>query len=216
MNRYYAKRPGGAAYEYTEDELVAAFDRGEVAGWVARRSDLPDWVPVEDIFAAPVPRAKRVPPPRRTAPSMADTAADLQRLHDLKTSGAIDEAEYIALKQAVIARATAPVQEGQSGDDPSPDYDPDDDRPNRRTAPLESHRGSLILTLGLISLLPPLCFLGLFAMSMGQHDLHRMREGYMDRSGEGMTRAGFILGAITSLLLFLGCLFGGYVVIAGR
>jgi hypothetical protein len=215
MNRYFAKRPGGAAYEYTEDELIAAFDRGEVDGWVARRSDLPDWVPVEDIFAAPVPRARRVSTPRRTAPSMADTAADLQRLHDLKTSGAIDEAEYAALKQAVIARATAPAQEPED-DDPSPDYDPDDYRPNRRTAPLEPHRGGLILTLGVVSLIPALCFLGLFAMSMGQHDLHRMREGYMDRDGEGQTRVGFVLGAITSSLLFLGCLFGGYVVIAGR
>lgn len=214
MHQYFAKRPGGAAYEYTEDELIAAFDRGEVDGWVARRSDLPDWVPVEDIFAAPAPRARRVPSSQHTAPSMAETAADLQRLHDLKSSGAIDEAEYAALKQAVIARATAPVEEPT--DDEPADFDPDDYRPTRRTASLEPHRGTFILLLGVLSFIPVFCLFGLFAMSMGQHDLHRMREGYMDRSGEGMTRAGFILGAITSVLLFLGCLVGGYVVIAGR
>jgi hypothetical protein len=35
---------------------------------------------------------------------------------------------------------------------------------------------------------------------MGSADLKAMEEGSMDREGEGMTRAGYIIGMITTIL----------------
>lgn len=202
---YYAKRPGGPAYEYDEPELAAVFDRGEVDGWLVRGTDWAEWVgwvPVEEEFGAP-PRARRVSEP---TPSFSDTAGELERLHDLKSRGVIDDAEFAALKQAVIARFT----NLPAATEPTPDADAS---PARRRLTVEPHRGQLILTLGILGCVPVFCFLGLFAMSLGQHDLNRMRDGYMDRSGETQTRMGFRLGVMASVLLFLGCCFGGYVTI---
>jgi len=81
---------------------------------------------------------------------------------------------------------------------------------------LEAHRGGLILTLGILGWIPFLCFLALFAMSMGSHDLDMMRKGYMDRSGEEQTRLGFLLGTMASILLLLLCGFGGFLFVVGR
>jgi hypothetical protein len=67
------------------------------------------------------------------------------------------------------------------------------------------HRGSAVLTLGILSLVT--CFvgiiLGIIAWVMGQSDLQEMRAGRMDSDGEGMTNAGRICGIIGT------CLWGG-------
>ena len=60
---------------------------------------------------------------------------------------------------------------------------------------LEPHHGGTILTLGI---------LGIIAWVMGQSDLEKMRAGRMDRSGEGMTQAGRILGIIATILWAVG------------
>jgi hypothetical protein len=91
-----------------------------------------------------------------------------------------------------------------------PQYDDndyrDDDygeaRPRRRW--LQPHRGTLILVLGILSLV--VCGpLGIAAWVMGNTDLAAMRRGEMDPSGEGTTQAGRICGMIASILMIVVC-----------
>ncbi len=71
---------------------------------------------------------------------------------------------------------------------------------------VEPHRGGLVLTLGILGLV--LCgFLGPFAWYMGAQDLDKMRRGVMDKSGYGVTQAGYILGIIATILTVIFCLF---------
>jgi len=77
------------------------------------------------------------------------------------------------------------------------------------TGYLRDHRGGAILALGILGIVP--CFIcGIVAWAMASGDLKEMRAGRMDRSGEGLTRAGMICGIIgvvlTSaiVLLYLG------------
>jgi len=68
---------------------------------------------------------------------------------------------------------------------------------------LMPHRGALILVLGFLGLV--LCQVcGPFAWIMGNKDLKEMREGRMDRTGEGSTIAGKICGIIGTCLLVFG------------
>ena len=61
--------------------------------------------------------------------------------------------------------------------------------------PLAAHRGTLILILGILSLV--CCFIcGIVAWVMGNGDLKEMAAGRMDPAGEGMTKAGKICGII--------------------
>lgn len=70
----------------------------------------------------------------------------------------------------------------------------------RTSAKLEEHRGTLILVLGLCGLF--VCFLcAPAAWIMGSQDLLKMRIGDMDRSGYRLTRAGYVLGIIGTLLI---------------
>jgi hypothetical protein len=79
---------------------------------------------------------------------------------------------------------------------------------------LPSHRGVLILILGILGLitcpiLPP------FAWVMGNNDLAAMRAGRMDPSGQGLTEAGRICGIIGTVLVALGLVIGlGFVLFA--
>ena len=66
------------------------------------------------------------------------------------------------------------------------------------------HRGGLIFVLGLLGFMSCPIF-SLLAWVMGSHDLGEMRAGRMDRSGEGLTQAGQILGMIVSVLLLVAC-----------
>ncbi|MDB5306390.1 MAG: hypothetical protein JWO38_592 [Gemmataceae bacterium] len=67
---------------------------------------------------------------------------------------------------------------------------------------MEPHRGTLILILGVLSLVvTPL--IGPFAWWMGATDLRKMQTGVMDPDGENETRIGYILGVIATVLLML-------------
>lgn len=67
---------------------------------------------------------------------------------------------------------------------------------------VEPHRGTLILILGLLGFC--CIFTGIAAWIMGGSDLKKMQAGQMDRSGEGLTKAGWILGIVTTALSILG------------
>lgn len=70
---------------------------------------------------------------------------------------------------------------------------------------LTPHRGSTILVLGILSLI--MCApLGIPAWFMGSHDLSEMKAGRMDREGESLTQAGYVMGIIGSILMIFGIL----------
>ncbi len=72
------------------------------------------------------------------------------------------------------------------------------------------HRGGLILVLGLLGFVVGCPIFSLMAWVMGSGDLREIRSGRMDPSGEGLTRAGQILGmliAIPSIVIAVIVLF---------
>ena len=71
----------------------------------------------------------------------------------------------------------------------------------RYTAP---HRGVLILILGILSWVIGCFPLGIAAWAMGSNDLAEMRRGRMDPSGQGLTRAGQVIGIIHVVLTVAG------------
>ena len=75
---------------------------------------------------------------------------------------------------------------------------------------MKPHRGSLILTFGILGLVVCQVF-GIAAWVMANNDLREMDQGYMDLTGRDFTRAGRILGmvATASMLISLTilCLF---------
>ena len=83
--------------------------------------------------------------------------------------------------------------------------------------PLTPHRGVLILVLGILSIV--CCFIcGIVAWVMGNNDLKQMAAGTMDRSGEGLTKAGKIcgiVGIVVQLVLLVLQLLGlGFITIS--
>jgi predicted RNA-binding Zn-ribbon protein involved in translation (DUF1610 family) len=67
---------------------------------------------------------------------------------------------------------------------------------------LQPHRGGTILALGILGWV--ICFpMGIAAWIMGNEDLRKMDQGQMDPSGEGLTRAGRILGIVQCVLLLV-------------
>jgi hypothetical protein len=67
---------------------------------------------------------------------------------------------------------------------------------------MKSHRGTLILVLGILSLV--VCApIGIAAWVMGGSDLKEMDAGTMDTTGRGMTQAGKICGMIACILLLV-------------
>ena len=82
-------------------------------------------------------------------------------------------------------------------------------------ANLTPHRGGMVLTFGLLGLLL-FAPLGIAAWVMGNKDLASMREGHMDKSGEGTTLAGKILGILATTLMIFGVIvfFGAMAVLA--
>jgi predicted Zn finger-like uncharacterized protein len=87
-------------------------------------------------------------------------------------------------------------------------WDDDDDFPRRRRRrrvrrDAVPHRGTLILVLGILSIV--VCgFFGPVAWVMGSNDLNEIRAGRMDPEGESSTQAGQICGMIGTGLLVLG------------
>ena len=88
------------------------------------------------------------------------------------------------------------------------DADPAYEEPVRRRARMKPHRGSTILTLGIVGVL--CCFItGIIAWVMASEDLKMMDAGVMDPSGRGSTQAGKILGIISVVLAGIGLLVTG-------
>ncbi len=83
---------------------------------------------------------------------------------------------------------------------------------------MKPHRGTLILVLGILSLV--VCaFLGIPAWIMGNNDLKEMDAGTMDAAGRGNTNAGRICGMIGTILRIVSLLalvaFFGFMAVAG-
>ena len=70
------------------------------------------------------------------------------------------------------------------------------------TAPggLEPHRGTLILVLGILSLVLCSFFTDIPAWIMGKGDLAKIKDGMMDPEGEGPTKAGMMCGMICCII----------------
>ncbi|MCI0701427.1 MAG: DUF4190 domain-containing protein [Planctomycetia bacterium] len=77
-------------------------------------------------------------------------------------------------------------------------YDDDYDRGGR----MAPHRGTMILLLGILSLV--ICApLGIAAWIMGKNDLAAMEAGRMDPTGRDQTNIGYILGIVGSILFVI-------------
>lgn len=70
---------------------------------------------------------------------------------------------------------------------------------------LKAHRGGMLLAFGIVGLFCCIIF-GILAWVMGSSDLKEMAEGRMDPAGEGLTKAGKILGIIGCVLNILAIL----------
>lgn len=64
------------------------------------------------------------------------------------------------------------------------------------TPPMQPHRGVLILVFGILGVVCCV-ILGILAWVWGNQDKAAMQAGTMDRSGEGLTEAGRILGMVS-------------------
>jgi len=81
--------------------------------------------------------------------------------------------------------------------------------------PLEPHRGTLILVLGILSLVCCGLFTGIPAWILGSGDLKKINAGLMDPAGKGLTNAGFITGIIGTCLSGLAIIINIIVALAG-
>ncbi len=108
---------------------------------------------------------------------------------------------YVAISVLLLAAAFT----GRNTTSPLPTQAITTDTTTSVVDTLTPHRGGLVLTLGLLGLLL-FAPLGIAAWIMGSTDLTAMREGRMDKSGEGMTQAGKILGILATILMILGAL----------
>jgi hypothetical protein len=67
---------------------------------------------------------------------------------------------------------------------------------------VEPHRGPMILVLGILGIV--VCgVVAIFAWVLGKRDLDLINRGLMDREGEGLTKAGYILGLVGTILFLL-------------
>lgn len=78
--------------------------------------------------------------------------------------------------------------------------------------PVQPHRGGLALAFGILAWATCPLF-GIAAWAIAAQDLRAMRAGEMDPAGEGLTRAGLILGAIN--VVITGLALTGMVLVAG-
>ena len=75
-------------------------------------------------------------------------------------------------------------------------------RPQTSHNNLEPHRGTLILVLGILSLMCGF-FTGIPAWIMGRNDLRKIKAGLMEPEGEGSTKGGMICGIICCIISLL-------------
>ncbi len=72
---------------------------------------------------------------------------------------------------------------------------------------MQDHRGTLILVLGILSLI--ICQpLGIASWLMGNGDLRAMDAGTMDPEGRGLTQAGTICGVVSVVICAIGLVVG--------
>ena len=77
---------------------------------------------------------------------------------------------------------------------------------------MQDHRGTLILVLGILSLI--ICQpLGIASWLMGNGDLRAMDAGTMDPEGRGLTQVGKILGIVSITIFAIGLVVGVLVVL---
>jgi hypothetical protein len=77
----------------------------------------------------------------------------------------------------------------------------------KNNAAMKPHRGTLILVLGILSLI--VCQpVGIAAWIMGSADLKEIAAGTMDPEGKSLTQIGQILGIIAVVLMVIGIVAG--------
>jgi len=143
---------------------------------------------------------------------------------NFQTNGTAAEAEEEE-RQPAPRRPPAPAVVEEDEPQPAPRRRPSrdddyDDEPEyggrgRRRRRYAEHRGTLILVLGVLSLLPHGVgwVLGPIAWILGNNDIKEIREGRMDPEGESSTNAGRICGMVSTILHVAGLLIGCVIVI---
>ncbi len=94
----------------------------------------------------------------------------------------------------------------------------DEPRPRKIRRDAEPSRGTLILTMGIFSIvLPAIGWIpGIMAIVMGRTDLKKIKAGQMDRSGADVTQAGWICGIVGACLQGITCIgCGVYITFVG-
>src|SRR5262245_27289587 len=108
-----------------------------------------------------------------------------------------------------VRRRSRPAPLPEEDEAPAEEYQ-ERPRPRRQRRALTPHRGTMILVLGILSLV--ICgWIGPFAWVMGNRDLEEIRRGRMDREGQGITNAGRICGIIGTVFGVLQCCYVGIV-----
>jgi predicted Zn finger-like uncharacterized protein len=107
-----------------------------------------------------------------------------------------------------VVPGVAEIDEDDRDEDDGASQDSERERgqaPRRRRRRLQPHRGTLVLTLGILGVvLIPIIF-GPIAWSMGRTDLAKMDAGTMDPEGRQVTNAGRICGIIGTILGVFWC-----------
>ena len=80
---------------------------------------------------------------------------------------------------------------------------------------MKPHRGTLILVLGILSLVGCGILTGIPAWVMGNSALKEIDGGTMDPTGRGVTNAGKILGMISTILFIVGIVVVGLLAVLG-
>src|SRR5262249_2208650 len=143
-------------------------------------------------------------------------------------AGRTGAAESVQSAEAPPRASPAAANQGERSEPAGPDYaEEDDDRPWEQPGQIRrdavSHRGHLVLTLGILGVVlsvlgipalfcgfccPPVGIVGslislpftITAWAMGQSDLQKMRKNMRDPRGQGMTGAGWICGLVGTIL----------------
>jgi hypothetical protein len=110
------------------------------------------------------------------------------------------DALYPQIRPAPVAAAPRPIYPPSQAPPGGPTV-----RYRPSTGYLAPHRGGAVLVLGILGFMMGCPIFSFMAWVMGSADLREMRAGRMDRSGEGLTQIGHILGAVVSLLWIGGC-----------
>ena len=109
------------------------------------------------------------------------------------------------LQSSSAAAAPATASTGYTFGSESSPYRAPSSSVTRSSRYLQPHRGSTILTFGILGLLCCALFAPV-AWVMGSTDSRAIREGRMNPEGLSMTQAGMILGIIGTVLMGLSCL----------